>query len=248
MVDYSSGSAEVYDIHTDHLGRPQKMTDQSANLVWDGVFDPFGVPSGITGSVTMLLGFPGQYWDSETQLAQNWHRDYDPGIGRYVESDPLGLWGGVNTYSYVRANPMRSVDPLGFCDQSDPCVPLGADGPGWVFSIGVSYGAGVGITITSAGEIYVNNSASLVPGPYASALYANSMSGLASGLSGQVGYGYGIGGSGNSSAEGITTPDASVGYGSNFSKGLCELLNGASNEIVNMFTGPGSALDFWSSL
>jgi YD repeat-containing protein len=81
MVDYSSGSAEVYDIHTDHLGRPQKLTDQSANLVWDGVYDPFGVPSGISGSVTMLLGFPGQYWDSETQLAQNWHRDYDSSIG-----------------------------------------------------------------------------------------------------------------------------------------------------------------------
>jgi RHS repeat-associated protein len=113
MVDYSSGSAEVYDIHTDHLGRPQKLTDQSANLVWDGVYDPFGVPSGISGSVTMLLGFPGQYWDSETQLAQNWHRDYDPAIGRYVESDPIGLVGGVNTYVYVVNNPIRHTDRMG---------------------------------------------------------------------------------------------------------------------------------------
>jgi RHS repeat-associated protein len=123
MVDYSSGSPVIYDIHTDQLGRPQKLTDQSGNVDWDGVFDPFGNPSGITGSLTMLLGFPGQYWDSETQLAQNWHRDYDPTIGRYIESDPIGLWGGVNTYAYVGGNPLGAVDPSGLAPKSDPNSP-----------------------------------------------------------------------------------------------------------------------------
>lgn len=118
MVDWTSASPVVYDIHTDHLGRPQKLTDQSGTLVWDGVFDPFGNAVSVNGSVTMLLGFPGQFWDSEIQLAQNWRRDYDPTIGRYVESDPIGLWGGVNTYTYVADKPLRYVDlegtgPLG---------------------------------------------------------------------------------------------------------------------------------------
>jgi RHS repeat-associated protein len=113
MVDDTGTNPVVYDIHADHLGGPQKLTDQSANLAWDGVFDPFGNPSSIGGSLTMLLGFPGQYWDSETQLAQNWHRDYDPTIGRYIESDPIGLWGGVNTYDYVADKPLRYVDMEG---------------------------------------------------------------------------------------------------------------------------------------
>jgi len=120
MVDDTGASPVVYDIHTDHLGRPQKVTDQSGNLDWDGVFDPFGNPSGITGSLTMLLGFPGQYWDSETQLAQNWHRDYDPSIGRYIESDPIGLWGGVNTYAYIADDPEGYIDPTGLSGSCGP--------------------------------------------------------------------------------------------------------------------------------
>jgi RHS repeat-associated protein len=94
--------------------RPQKLTDQSGNVAWDGVFDPFGNPASITSSLTMLLGFPGQYWDSETQLAQNWHRDYDPTIGRYIESDPIGLDGGdPNTYNYALGNAVLYVDRNG---------------------------------------------------------------------------------------------------------------------------------------
>ncbi len=113
MVDWTSGNPVVYDIHTDHLNRPQKLTDQNANLVWDGVFDPFGNVAFINSAVVMPLMFPGQYYDSETQLSQNWNRDYDPTIGRYIQSDPIGLLGGSNTYEYTMSNPLILDDPSG---------------------------------------------------------------------------------------------------------------------------------------
>ncbi|MBS0473465.1 MAG: hypothetical protein JSR60_20520 [Proteobacteria bacterium] len=106
----------VYYIHADQLNRPQKISDGSAAVVWDGVFDRFGNPTSVTGTVAMPLRFPGQYADPETALNQNWFRDYDPSIGRYVESDPIGLMGGLNTYGYVEGNPITSVDSLGLFD------------------------------------------------------------------------------------------------------------------------------------
>jgi RHS repeat-associated protein len=80
--------------------------------------DPFGVtpptsdPSGV-GVYTYNLRLPGQTNDRESNLFQNWHRNYDPVTGRYIESDPIGLGGGLNTYAYVEGNPLTGVDPAG---------------------------------------------------------------------------------------------------------------------------------------
>jgi RHS repeat-associated protein len=69
------------------------------------------------------IRFPGQYYQTETGLNYNYFRDYDPQVGRYVESDPIGLRGGsYSTYSYVRNNPISLMDPLGLCPNPSNCL------------------------------------------------------------------------------------------------------------------------------
>ncbi len=110
----------IYYVHPDHLGTPRMITRASDNAIvwrWDNA-EPFGDsqpnedPSGV-GRFAYNLRFPGQYFDSETGTMYNYFRDYDPSIGRYVESDPIGLRAGLNTYAYVRGNPLSLMDPDG---------------------------------------------------------------------------------------------------------------------------------------
>ncbi len=103
----------IHYVHADHLGSPQKMTDSTKAIVWDAVYTPFGQVHSITGTATNSQRFPGQYADAETGYSYNYFRDYDPTIGRYIESDPIGLNGGLNTYAYVGGNPLIRSDEEG---------------------------------------------------------------------------------------------------------------------------------------
>jgi RHS repeat-associated protein len=90
------------------------MTDESAATVWESEYLPFGEAHSVTGSVTNNLRFPGQYFDSETELHYNYFRDYNPVIGRYVEADPIGIKRGENhLFVYVGDNPVNSIDSFG---------------------------------------------------------------------------------------------------------------------------------------
>ena len=126
FIDRSGGSSATYYVHTDQVFRPQKLTDASGVVVWDRIETPFGVEVSITGSLTQPVRFPGQVEDLETALNQNWNRDYDPLLGRYIQSDPIGLMGGINTYAYVSGNPLTAVDPYGL----DAIAVPGGFGPG----------------------------------------------------------------------------------------------------------------------
>lgn len=102
--------------HADHLGTPIAMTHgTSAAVVWRAEHRPFGSLHSLpVGVVTNNLRFSGQYFDSETGLHQNWHRDYSPITARYYQSDPLGLESGdFATYVYAASNPISVDDPQG---------------------------------------------------------------------------------------------------------------------------------------
>ena len=122
-----NGSPEtVLYLETDHLNTPRAARNQQKAVVWRWESDAFGSTlanedPGNTGTKTTInLRFPGQYFDRESGLHYNMARYYDPKIGRYMSSDPIGLAGGLNTYSYVSANPLGATDPLGLFEVIRP--------------------------------------------------------------------------------------------------------------------------------
>jgi RHS repeat-associated protein len=128
-VTVNAVEVKLYYIHVDHLNTPRLVADDQQRTVWRwDQQEPFGVnvpdenPSGLS-VFELPLRLPGQYYDRETNLAYNFFRDYDPGLGRYIQSDIVGLKGGTNTYSYALQNPIQYVDILGldvnFCYYSD---------------------------------------------------------------------------------------------------------------------------------
>lgn len=118
-----------YSVHTDHLGTPRVVRDDAGAVVWQLPFSPYGElkPSGpyqfvneggwrVKGTAplaTFNLRFPGQYVDQKTNLSYNLLRSYDATSGRYTQSDPIGLEGGLNRFGYVGGNPLSFTDPLG---------------------------------------------------------------------------------------------------------------------------------------
>ncbi len=92
------------------------MTDASGAVVWSAEYKPFGEATITVSTITNNLRFPGQYYDAETGLNYNYFRDYDPATGGYKQADPIGLWGGLNPYRYVRGNPVNFIDPSGLYD------------------------------------------------------------------------------------------------------------------------------------
>jgi RHS repeat-associated protein len=138
----TGGGLNIYNIHTDHLDTPRVITDSISAAVrwrWDG--DPFGGgavndnPSG-AGAFEFNLRFPGQMAMAETGLNYNYFRDYDPSTGRYVQSDPIGLEGGLNTYSYSGSSPIIESDPSGLDPKRGGGVPgssgIPAISPGFI--------------------------------------------------------------------------------------------------------------------
>ncbi|MCB9976908.1 MAG: hypothetical protein H6858_04825 [Rhodospirillales bacterium] len=113
LAQVDAGSPEVLTyLHTDHLMTPRAGSNAAGSTVWTWDSGAFGKEAA-TGSTTVNLRFPGQYFDSETGLHYNWNRYYNPAIGRYVSSDPIGLAGGLNTFGYAGQSPVNIIDFAG---------------------------------------------------------------------------------------------------------------------------------------
>ncbi|WP_222853104.1 RHS repeat-associated core domain-containing protein [Massilia genomosp. 1] len=122
----SNGQTTVGYYHHDQRWAPLQATDRAGNIVWAASYDAFGraqitSPAAGGGQPTIVsnLRLPGQVEDTETGMHYNYHRDYDPQTGRYIESDPIGLEGGVNPYAYVAGNPLGRIDPMGLACPAD---------------------------------------------------------------------------------------------------------------------------------
>ena len=109
----SPAANQVNYVLADRLGTPQLVTNSSAATVWSTTYQPFGTTPVPTGTITQNLRFPGQYFDGETGFSYNLNRDYMPNLGRYLQSDPVGIEGGINLYQYAGSNPLRVDDPSG---------------------------------------------------------------------------------------------------------------------------------------
>jgi RHS repeat-associated protein len=108
-----TASIEYYYYHNDHLGTPQRISNEGAGVVWAADYEAFGNLKITASNIPNNLRFPGQHYDDESNLNYNYFRDYDPQIGRYIQSDPMGLGGGLNTYVYVENRPTSLIDPSG---------------------------------------------------------------------------------------------------------------------------------------
>jgi RHS repeat-associated protein len=118
-ITVGAGKA-LYFIHVDHLNTPRLIADATQKTVWRwDQQEPFGNnpasedPDGDGIAFSFPQRFPGQYYEAETLLHYNYFRDYDASIGRYAESDPIGLRGGLNTYVYALGGPLSLSDPSG---------------------------------------------------------------------------------------------------------------------------------------
>lgn len=127
---------------------------------WDQT-EPFGTnpadenPSGL-GAFEFNLRLPGQYFDRETGLHQNFYRDYDSIAGRFIEFDPIGLRGGINGFIYAY-DPLTQIDPSGLMGRGPSGVTRSAPkrtnfcGSGLTFP-NYAFTVGVAVSFNSACE------------------------------------------------------------------------------------------------
>jgi RHS repeat-associated protein len=123
----TTGSQISY-VHADSLGSPRAIANSAGTTIWQWPYqsNPFGEAAALTTGFEFKLRFPGQYFDQESGLHHNGNRDYAPSTGSYIQSDPIGLSGGIDTYTYVMARPLSLSDETGLAAET---LPIGSPSP-----------------------------------------------------------------------------------------------------------------------
>jgi RHS repeat-associated protein len=242
----------LYFVHTDHLNTPRLVADATGTTVWRwDQAEPFGAnpaaedPDANSVAFDLPLRLPGQRYDSETGLHYNYFRDYDPSIGRYEESDPIGLRAGLNTYAYVESSPVARTDAVGLF--ADLYLQGGVGGGLHVLVAGLNANCGPLVSIGATCQLcrWCTVCLRLGPGLYGGVGAVagggiamgdvSSIAGDSIGVGGDIGFGGTVGGSGAVSVSGnvftgpLGTPTgagalkgrAGVGYGISIGLELC---------------------------
>lgn len=114
MIEYpANGPARLFAVHADLSGAPRMVTDDEGRIRWLASYTPTGRARRVKGDIEFHLRLPGQYEDAETGLHDNVLRTYDPGLGQFLEPDPLGPVPGTDTFGYAAQQPWRHADPHG---------------------------------------------------------------------------------------------------------------------------------------
>jgi RHS repeat-associated protein len=152
--------ANTFYIPTAYMNTPRQISDANRDPVWAWEPQNFGAnapntdPTNSGTNFSYILRFPGQFADQEPGLRYNYSRDYDATRGRYVESDPLGRHGGINSYAYVRGNPISLIDPFGL----------------WTVNLGINIGFQIGsASFTVSGGVVVDGAGNI--GTYGSGYF-----------------------------------------------------------------------------
>jgi len=136
----ASAGGQLYYIQADHMGSPRLVIERSRDVAvwkWDLKGEAFGstLPDqdvdGDAVPFILSLRFPGQRYDSVSGLNHNYFRDYSPVTGRYAQSDPIGLRGGVSTYTYVFGSPLQLFDATGLQARGMASTARGGAVPGY---------------------------------------------------------------------------------------------------------------------
>lgn len=163
VVDSGAQPTKFSWIHADRLGTPLAVTSSpsagNAQTVWRASYQPFGSatlnqdPDGDSQQFVIDVRFPGQIWDAESGLHYNWHRYYDPSIGRYISADPIGQDGGINVFTYAANNPSNRFDPFGL-----DSIYVHYDGypvnTGYGFSLPLGHAAAISVNPETGGTRY----------------------------------------------------------------------------------------------
>lgn len=128
FVVAAGAAAGTYFLHTGQIGEPLMLTNASGAVVWSVAIDPWGQATTLApASVELDVRLVGQWLRGVSGLHQNWMRDYDPTLGRYVQADPMGLGDGTNLYTYVEGDPLNDQDPTGEFGLAGALIGAGLD-------------------------------------------------------------------------------------------------------------------------
>ena len=158
--NYTNAGFETYQeinyFHCDQIGIPREMTDKDGRLLWFGDYDGWGrldSETNITGA-HQPFRLQNQYCDAETGLHYNFFRYYDPNSGRFINQDPIGLWGGDNFYWFA-PNSSAWIDVLGLASIFEKLKITTSDG--FLFK-GFTVKAPFNIPVQRFGDLHLNSS------------------------------------------------------------------------------------------